>query len=129
MKKSKSTPVNEQSSINELSLYLTFHVEYEEGNDFDDLQWWKEKERTFPILSKMAMQVLAMPVSTVAVEQEFSAAGNVLTDYRTRLSANSLETLVCFHDWLKVKRRTQEISIEPTRHFMEETTEDGGNSD
>ncbi|CAH9089989.1 unnamed protein product [Cuscuta europaea] len=92
-------------------------------------EWWKEKERTFPILSKMAKQVLAMSVSTVAVEQEFSAAGNVLTDYRTRLSANSLETLVCFHDWLKAKRRTQEISIEPIRHFMEETTKDGGNSD
>ncbi|CAH9109711.1 unnamed protein product [Cuscuta europaea] len=129
MKKSKSTPVNEQSSINELSLYLTFLVEYEEGDDFDVFQWWKEKERTFPILSKMAKQVLAILVSTVAVEQEFSAAGNVLTDYRTRLSANSLETPVCFHDWLKAKRRTQEISIEPTRHFMEETTEDDGNSD
>ncbi|CAH9077676.1 unnamed protein product, partial [Cuscuta epithymum] len=32
-----------------------------EGDDFDVLQWWKEKERTFPILSKMAKQVLAMP--------------------------------------------------------------------
>ncbi|CAH9098698.1 unnamed protein product [Cuscuta europaea] len=98
------------------------------GDDFDVLKWWKENERTFPILSKMAKQVLAMPISTVAVEQEFSAAGNVLTDYRTRLSPSSLETLVCFHDWLKAQRRTQEITITPSRHFMEETTE-GGESD
>ncbi|CAH9142888.1 unnamed protein product [Cuscuta epithymum] len=73
----------------------------------------------------MAKQVLAMPISTIAVEQEFSAAGNVLTDYRTRLSLSSLETLVCFHDWLKAQRRTQEMSIAPTCHFMEETTEYG----
>ncbi|CAH9083978.1 unnamed protein product [Cuscuta europaea] len=98
------------------------------GDDFDVLKWWKENERTFPILSKMAKQVLAMPISTVAVEQEFSAAGNILTDYRTRLSPSSLETLVCFHDWLKAQRRTQEITITPSRHFMEETTK-GGESD
>ncbi|CAH9100149.1 unnamed protein product [Cuscuta europaea] len=98
------------------------------GDDFDVLKWWKENERTFPILSKIAKQVLAMPISTVGVEQEFSAVGNVITDYRMRLSSSSLETLVCFHDWLKVQRRTQEITNTPTRHFMEETTE-GGDSD
>ncbi|CAH9101178.1 unnamed protein product [Cuscuta europaea] len=67
MKKSKATPVVEQSSVNELSLYLTFPVDFEEDDDFDVLKWWKDKERTFPILSKMAKQVLSMLVSTVAV--------------------------------------------------------------
>ncbi|CAH9071381.1 unnamed protein product [Cuscuta epithymum] len=49
MKKIKSTPVVEQSSINELSTYLTFHVDYEERDDFAFLKWWKDKERTFPV--------------------------------------------------------------------------------
>ncbi|CAH9138502.1 unnamed protein product, partial [Cuscuta epithymum] len=125
MKKSRATPATKQSSVNELSLYLTLNVDYEVGDDFDVLKWWKENERTFPVLTKMAKQVLRMPISTVAVEQEFSAADNVLTDYRTRLSPSTLETLVFFHDWLKAQRRTQEMSIAPTRNFMEETTEGG----
>ncbi|CAH9115695.1 unnamed protein product [Cuscuta europaea] len=78
-----------------------------------------------PVLAKMTKQVLSMPVSTVAVEQEFSSAGNVLTQTRTRLSAESLEMLICYHDWLKAARRAQEIDITPSQHFMgESTTED-----
>ncbi|CAH9130927.1 unnamed protein product [Cuscuta epithymum] len=38
MKKSKATSIAEQSSVNELSMYLTFHVDYEEGDDFDVLK-------------------------------------------------------------------------------------------
>ncbi|CAH9115088.1 unnamed protein product [Cuscuta europaea] len=94
-----------------------------EDDDFDVLNWWKGKERMFPVLAKMAKQVLSMPVSTVAVEQEFSSAGNVLTQTRTRLSAESLEMLICYHDWLKTARRAQEIDITPSQHFMDESTE------
>ncbi|CAH9077079.1 unnamed protein product [Cuscuta europaea] len=98
----------------------------ERDDDFDVLNWWKGKERMFPVFAKMAKQVLSMPVSTVAVEQEFSSTGNVLTQTRTRLSVESLEMLICYHDWLKAARRAQEIDITPSQHFMDEsTTEDG----
>ncbi|CAH9148844.1 unnamed protein product, partial [Cuscuta epithymum] len=96
-----------------------------ENDDFGVLKWWKSKERMFPILVRMTKQVLSMSISTVAVEQEFSSADNVLIDSRTRLSANSPEMLVCYHDWLKATRRTQKLSITPSQHFMDEsTTED-----
>ncbi|CAH9135587.1 unnamed protein product [Cuscuta epithymum] len=62
-------------------------------------------------------------LSTVAVEQEFSQAGNVLTDYRTRLRVQSLDTLP---QLVKGQRRTQEVCIAPDRQFMEETTTDAG---
>ncbi|CAH9115794.1 unnamed protein product [Cuscuta europaea] len=74
----------------------------------------------FPVLTKMAKQVLSMPISTVAVEQEFSSADNVLTQCRTRLSAESLEMLICYHDWLKAARRAQEIDITPSQHLIDE---------
>ncbi|VFQ61690.1 unnamed protein product [Cuscuta campestris] len=45
----------------------------------------------FPCLGMLARQVLSVPVSTVAVEREFSAGGNILTDYRSCLNAESLE--------------------------------------
>ncbi|CAH9087087.1 unnamed protein product [Cuscuta epithymum] len=116
------------TALNEITLYLTYEVDFEENDDFDVLDWWKSKERTFPILARMAKQVLLMPVSTVAVEQEFSSAGNVLTASRSRLSAESLETLICYHDWLKAARRTQELSITPSQDFMDDSTTDGGST-
>ncbi|CAH9088287.1 unnamed protein product [Cuscuta epithymum] len=126
MKKTKTTHTTEQSALNEISLYINYEVDFDENDEFDILKWWKSKERMFPILAQMAKQVLSMPVSTVAVEQEFSSADNVLTASRTSLSAESLETLICYHNWLKAIRRTQEISITPSQDFMDESTTEGG---
>ncbi|CAH9087320.1 unnamed protein product [Cuscuta europaea] len=128
IKKTKITPATQQSTINEISLYLTYDVDFEEDDEFDILNWWKGKERMFPVLAKMAKQVLSMQISTAAVEQEFSSADNVLTQSRTRLSAESLETLICYHDWLKAARRAQEIGITPSQHFMDESTIEGGST-
>ncbi|RAL51803.1 hypothetical protein DM860_010521 [Cuscuta australis] len=67
----------------------------------------KRNEHMFPCLGMLARQVLSVPVSTVAVKREFSAGGNILTDYRSCLNAKSLETLVCNQDWLLARRRAQ----------------------
>ncbi|RAL45816.1 hypothetical protein DM860_009680 [Cuscuta australis] len=91
--------------------------------DFDVLGWWKRNEHIFPCLGMLARQVLSVPVSIVAVEREFSAGGNILTDYRSCLNAESLETLVCNQDWLLARRRTQESSYQlESEHYMNATT-------
>ncbi|RAL53480.1 hypothetical protein DM860_007152 [Cuscuta australis] len=93
------------SSHNELAMYQGVPCDYDEDEvDFDVLGWWKRNEHMFPCLGMLARQVLSVPVSTVAVEREFSAGGNILTDYRSCLSAESLETLVCNKDWLLARR-------------------------
>ncbi|RAL42610.1 hypothetical protein DM860_017900 [Cuscuta australis] len=94
------------SSHNELAMYQGVPCDYDDDDvDFDVLGWWKRKEHMFPCLGMLARQVLSVPVSTVAVEREFSAGGNILTDYRSCLNAESLETLVCNQDWLLARRR------------------------
>ncbi|KAK2659423.1 hypothetical protein Ddye_005956 [Dipteronia dyeriana] len=45
---------------------------------FDILHWWRDHEKHFQILDIIVKQSLTTPVSTVAVEQEFSAGGNIL---------------------------------------------------
>ncbi|VFQ86138.1 unnamed protein product, partial [Cuscuta campestris] len=93
--------------------------------DFDVLGWWKRNEHMFPCLGMLARQVLSVPVSTVAVEREFSAGGNILTDYRSCLNAESLETLVCNLDWLLARRRAQESSYQlKSEHYMNATTDE-----
>ncbi|RAL54245.1 hypothetical protein DM860_001373 [Cuscuta australis] len=99
------------SSHNELAMYQGVPCDYDDDDvDFDVLGWWKRNEHMFPCLGMLARQVLSVPVSTVAVEREFSAGGNILTDYRSCLNSESLETLVCNQDWLLARRRAQESS-------------------
>ncbi|RAL37392.1 hypothetical protein DM860_000086 [Cuscuta australis] len=94
------------SSHNELAMYQGVPCDYDDDDvDFDVLGWWKRNEHMFPCLGMLARQVLSVPVSTVAVEREFSAGGNILTDYQSCLNAESLETLVCNQDWLLARRR------------------------
>ncbi|KAL6912187.1 hypothetical protein ACP4OV_000992 [Aristida adscensionis] len=45
-----------------------------ENDDFDVLKWWKRNEETYPVLAKMARDLLAIPLSTVASESTFSIA-------------------------------------------------------
>jgi hypothetical protein len=68
---------------------------------FDILQWWKVQQCRYPILAKMARDILAIPVSTVASESAFSTGGRVLDCFRTALTPRMVEALVCTQDWLR----------------------------
>ncbi|KAL2512863.1 Dimer Tnp hAT domain-containing protein [Abeliophyllum distichum] len=57
----------------------------EERNYFDILQWWRQNERQYPILSNMACDLLTPPVSTVASESALSTCGRVLSDFRNKV--------------------------------------------
>ncbi|KAI8572701.1 hypothetical protein RHMOL_Rhmol01G0220200 [Rhododendron molle] len=65
----------------------------------DILQWWRKNERTFPILSIMARDVLTAPVSSVASESAFSTGKRVLDEKRSRLAPDILDCLLCLKDW------------------------------
>ena len=98
--KSKTTKGSgsSQSSTSELQSYLTTTFEFVDSSDFDILQWWKEHQRYFPILVVMAKQILATPMSTVAMEQQFSASGNILDPTRFSMSPDSIEAQSCLDD-------------------------------
>ena len=65
------------SSASELDRYLEDnHIFPDE--EFDLQVWWKSNQQEYPILAIIAKQILGTPVSTVVVEQEFSASGNIL---------------------------------------------------
>ena len=69
---------------------------YESLNDpsFDLLMWWKDQKKRYPILAKMARDVLAIPVSTVASESAFSTGGRVVDSFRTSLTPKMVEALI-----------------------------------
>ncbi|XP_031096895.1 zinc finger BED domain-containing protein RICESLEEPER 2-like [Ipomoea triloba] len=61
----------------ELEVYLV-EIIVDEEDSFDLLRWWKLNSDRFPVLSKMARDLLVVPISTVASESTFSTSGEVL---------------------------------------------------
>ncbi|WOH01001.1 hypothetical protein DCAR_0520379 [Daucus carota subsp. sativus] len=68
---------------------------------FDVLGWWKHNEKRYPTLSKMARDMLAVPVCTVGPDLVFDTFGKVMDRYRCSLRPETVEALICAKDWLK----------------------------
>ncbi|KAK1419517.1 hypothetical protein QVD17_28690 [Tagetes erecta] len=77
---------------------------------FDILQWWKSSSSKYPILAKMAKDIFAIQISSVASEAAFSMAGRVVETYRSSLSPAIVEALVCARDWLC--KSSKDINVE-----------------
>ncbi|KAL8145710.1 hypothetical protein AgCh_003743 [Apium graveolens] len=68
--------------------------------EFDILNWWKLNGPKFPVLARMARDILAIPTFSVASENSFSKCRRIITDTRSSLNDESIETLMCVKDWL-----------------------------
>ena len=88
----------------ELDKYLAEDIE-DDDHSFNILSWWKYNSPRFPILSRMARDILAIPISTVASESAFSTSGRVLDDFRSSLTPFTLQCLICAQDWLRSSKR------------------------
>ena len=53
------------------------------------------------MLSKMARDVLAIPVSTIAFELAFSTRGRILDPFQSSLSPLMVQNFVCAQNWLQ----------------------------
>ncbi|KAK0577180.1 hypothetical protein LWI29_029121 [Acer saccharum] len=80
----------------------------------------------YPILAMIDKNIFSTPVSTVAVEQEFSAGGNILDEKRLCLTPKALQIQVCVDDWTKAEYRQQELQQEPTYDFFKEDEPEAG---
>ncbi|KAG8644083.1 hypothetical protein MANES_11G097150v8 [Manihot esculenta] len=87
-------------SKTELEVYLSEAIQ-EEKEDFDVMKWWKINSERFPILGKMARDILVIPISTVASESAFSTGGRVLDSFRSSLTPKIVEGLICVQDWIR----------------------------
>ncbi|KAK2634388.1 hypothetical protein Ddye_029180 [Dipteronia dyeriana] len=124
---------SDQANREELAGMACIEAMKKNGDDdvdkFDILHWWREHEKHFPILSIIAKQILATPVSIVAVEQEFSAGGNILDARRSLLSPESIQVQVCVDDWTKAGYRQQEMEPEVIYDFFDDDHTTGTGTD
>jgi hypothetical protein len=71
--------------------------------NFNVLDWWKVAGTRFPTLRRIARDIYAILVTTVASEAAFSTSGRVLSEHRSRPSPKMLEALMCSQDLLRNK--------------------------
>ena len=71
----------------------------DDGGEFDILAWWKVNGVKYPTLQRIARDLLAIPISTVASESTFSTGGRFIAPHRSRLHSDSVEALMCLKDW------------------------------
>ncbi|KAK2638958.1 hypothetical protein Ddye_026753 [Dipteronia dyeriana] len=93
-----SSQSQSQSQQVELNKYLSTEYSIPENEDFtmnDLLKWWRKKRNSFPILLRLACDVLVIPVSTVSLEQVFSTAGRIIEYSRCSLAPDAVEALTC----------------------------------
>ncbi|XP_075094576.1 uncharacterized protein LOC107813434 isoform X1 [Nicotiana tabacum] len=125
-------------SVNQLQRKLADYTSslYNEGlekenpdGSFDLLEWWKAREKHFPVLARMARDILSIQASTVASESAFSQARLQIGDHRASMR-DSLEKSVLFRDWIRSERRNfgiaeaQPAIDEAYEEMIAELTED-----
>jgi hypothetical protein len=65
------------------------------------IEWWSQHQNEFPILLKMAFDILSIPGMSAEVERIFSAAGRLVTDSRNGLKDDTIEACQVQHHGLK----------------------------
>ncbi|KAE8719351.1 hypothetical protein F3Y22_tig00109971pilonHSYRG00039 [Hibiscus syriacus] len=100
----------------EVMLHLVGCI-FSQDAKFDVIAWWKEKSNKFRILSRMVVNVLAVPITTVASEATFSAGSRVIDPYRSSLTPETVQMLMCAGDWCRslhgVKRKKKNNDKQP----------------
>lgn len=60
----------------------------------DMLGWWRAHADEYPILAKMAVDVLSIPATSAEIERVFSQAGRLLSDDRNSLYEGMVEAIM-----------------------------------
>jgi len=81
---------DDEADADELARYLAAPlarwkhkpVDGKPGVYYEPLDWWRDNQSSYPVLSHLAFELLAAPASTAADERLFSMAGNVVNEER-----------------------------------------------
>ncbi|XP_056850237.1 zinc finger BED domain-containing protein RICESLEEPER 1-like [Raphanus sativus] len=91
-----------QDSKSDLEKYLKEPL-FPHNSDFDILNWWKVHTPKYPILSMMARNVLAVPMSNVSSEEDAfeSSRKRRISETWCSLRPSTVQALMCAQDWIR----------------------------
>ncbi|KAM0898877.1 hypothetical protein ACQ4PT_021666 [Festuca glaucescens] len=91
---------------------------------FNVLDWWKVAGTRYPTLRKVARDIFAIPITSVASESAFSTSGRIVNEHRSRLTSHMLEVLMCYQDWLRNKYKDAHVGEESFWSCLQDTQEE-----
>ena len=96
--------------MTKLQLYFN-EKRLDRKKELDILTFWKGEQFQHPILSRLACDVMTIPISIVASEFAFSTGGRVLNKYRSSLLPETVQALNCTRDWIHGKNSKFDSSL------------------
>jgi hypothetical protein len=97
-------PQSQTPIYEEFSYYLDEIKTPQAVPEVDPFEWWRDNQKKFPILYKIARKYLGIPATSVPSERLFSDAGNQISTERNRLKPSTV------NDLLFVKRNIKYIN-------------------
>lgn len=91
-----------QRSVDEVDEF--FRLPQEDWEPTDPIQWWHARLKIFPRLARMALDILSIPGSAVAVERVFSGGRDTLGIRRANLAADTIRMLMITKQALRLAR-------------------------
>jgi len=79
----------------------------------DSLEYWIELQSRHPLLSKVAVDILVIPVSSAPVERVFSTAGKACIGRRNRLADSHLAD-----SHLADSHLEREVMLKKNKHYL-----------
>lgn len=73
------------------------------SQEFDILKWWMGNESKYLVLACITRDLLAIPASSVASESAFSISKRIINDFRSSLTPEIVEALICTQDWYRAE--------------------------
>uniref|UniRef100_A0A0C4DIP0 HAT C-terminal dimerisation domain-containing protein n=1 Tax=Fusarium oxysporum (strain Fo5176) TaxID=660025 RepID=A0A0C4DIP0_FUSOF len=93
----KSRTAKTTAMGSELERYLRLEPQETE----DPIEWWMGRRGQFPMVSQLALDILAIPAMATDCERSFSLAKLTLTSQRLSMTTETLEKLQCLKIWVR----------------------------
>ena len=85
---------SDQAVVASISKELKIYGDERVNGNVDPIKFWLDATSRFPLLSKMAINLLPTPGTSVPCERAFSRAGLIVGDLRSKLNPAKVNLLV-----------------------------------
>jgi hypothetical protein len=90
---------SDDSNEDEVDQYMKSKVP--KDKNLDILMWWRDHRLEFPKLALLCAYYLAIPASSASSEREFSVAGQTISERRTGLKPETVDSILVLHSALQ----------------------------
>ncbi|KAL1226389.1 Zinc finger BED domain-containing protein DAYSLEEPER [Cardamine amara subsp. amara] len=85
----------------ELDSYLKEPV-MEWNKDFNALEWWREESQKYPILSRVARDILSIPISRATSFDAYVADKRECPEFVVSMKAKLVNAMMCSKSWSRL---------------------------